>query len=38
MKLLIKQSSIASRHLPTRKFKYSPQHPVLKYTQSIFFP
>jgi len=35
---LVMRSSPASYHLPVR-YKYSPQHPVLKYAQSmIFYP
>jgi hypothetical protein len=32
------QSSPASRQLLPLRSKYSPQHPVLKHFQSIFFP
>jgi len=38
MKLLIMQSSPTSRHSLLLRSKYSPQHPVLKYPQSMFFP
>jgi hypothetical protein len=38
MKLLIMQSSPASCHFLSLKSKYSPQHPVLKHPQSVFFP
>jgi hypothetical protein len=37
-KLLIMHSSLASRHFLPFEFKYSPQHPVLKHSQSMFFP
>jgi hypothetical protein len=32
------QSSPASRHFLPLKYKHSPQHPVLKHPQSMFFP
>jgi len=32
------QSSPVSHHFLPLKSKYSPQHPVLKHPQSIFFP
>jgi hypothetical protein len=35
MKLLIMQSSPASRHFLPLSNKYSPQHPVIRYSQSI---
>jgi len=38
MKLLITQSSPISRHFLPLRSKYSPQHPVLKHTQFVFFP
>jgi hypothetical protein len=38
MKLLIMQSSPASRHFLPLRFKYSPQHPVLRHPQSLAFP
>jgi hypothetical protein len=37
IKLPIKQSSPASRHLNPLRSKYSHQHPVLKHPQFIFF-
>jgi hypothetical protein len=37
MKLLIMQHSPASRHFLPLMSKYSPQHPVLKHPQSMFF-
>jgi hypothetical protein len=38
MKLLMMQSSPASLHFPPLRSKYSPQHPVLRYSQPMFFP
>jgi hypothetical protein len=38
MKLLIMQFYPASCHFILLRSKYSPQHPVLKHTQSAFFP
>jgi hypothetical protein len=38
VKLLIMQSSSASRHFLPLRFKYSPQHPVLKRPQSMLLP
>jgi hypothetical protein len=38
MKLLIMQSSPASLHFLTLRSKYSPQPPVLRHPQSVFFP
>jgi hypothetical protein len=35
MKLLIMQFPPISRHIIPRRSKYSPQHPVLKYRQSM---
>jgi hypothetical protein len=32
------QFSPVSRHLIPLRSKYSPQHPVLKYSQSMFLP
>jgi len=37
MKPLIMQSSPVSRHFLPFRSKYSPQHPVLKHPQSMFF-
>jgi hypothetical protein len=37
MKLLTLQSSLASRHFFPLMSKYSPQHPVLRHPQSMFF-
>jgi hypothetical protein len=37
-KLLITQSSPASRHFLPLRSKYSPQHPVLRHAQSMFSP
>jgi hypothetical protein len=37
MKLLIMQSSPASRHFLPLRSKYSPQHPVLRYPQPVLF-
>jgi len=37
MTLLIIQSSPASCHFLQLRFKYSPQHPALKHSQSMFF-
>jgi len=38
MKLLIMQSSSAVCFLLPPSSKFSPQHPVLKQPQSVFFP
>jgi hypothetical protein len=38
IKLLIMQSSSASRHFILLKYKYSPQHPVLRHPESMLFP
>jgi hypothetical protein len=38
MKLLIMQSSLASRHFLPLRSKYFPQHPVLKQPQSMLLP
>jgi hypothetical protein len=38
MKLLIMQFSPISCHFVSLRYKYSPQHPVLKYPQSVFLP
>jgi hypothetical protein len=38
MKFLIMQSSLVSRHLLPLRSKYSPEHRVLRYSQSMFFP
>jgi hypothetical protein len=38
MKLLIMQSSPASRHFLPLRSKYSPQHPFLTHPQSMFIP
>jgi hypothetical protein len=35
MKLLIMQSSLASRHFLPLRSKYSPQHPVLRHPQAM---
>jgi hypothetical protein len=36
-KLQIKQLSLTSNHFNPLRSKYSPQHPVLKHTRSMFF-
>jgi hypothetical protein len=36
MKLLIMQFPPISRHFTSLRFKYSPQHPVIKRLQSVF--
>jgi len=38
MKLLIMRSSPASRHFLPHRSKYSPQHPVFRHPQTMFFP
>jgi hypothetical protein len=38
MKLLIVQFSPVSCHFIPLRSRYSPQHPVLKHPQSVFFP
>jgi len=38
MKLLIMQSSPASRHFLPLRSKHSPHHPVLKHPQSTLLP
>jgi hypothetical protein len=38
MKLLIMQFSSTPYHFIPLRSKYSPQHPVLKHAQSMFFP
>jgi hypothetical protein len=38
MKLLIMQFPPISHHFIPPRSKYSPQHPVLKHTQSMFLP
>jgi hypothetical protein len=38
MTLLILQSSSVSCHFAPLRSKYSPQHPVFKHLQSVFFP
>jgi hypothetical protein len=38
MKLLIMKFSSVSYHFLPLRSKYSPQHPVLKHPQSMFFP
>jgi hypothetical protein len=37
MKFLIMQSSPASHHFFPLRSRYSPQHPILKHPQSVFF-
>jgi hypothetical protein len=37
-KLLVMQLSPSTRHLIPLRSKYRPQHPVLKYPQSMFLP
>jgi len=38
MKLLKMQPFPSSHHFHQLRTKYSPQHPVLKHLQSMFFP
>jgi hypothetical protein len=38
MKLLIMQFPLIYSHFISLRYKYSPQHPVLKHPQSMFLP